>query len=257
MAAKSPVSYHIYLPDIYHKETLRRFPVLYWLHGTGGGLPGIAKLAAFFDDAIRAGKTPAMLVVFANGLATSLWCDSKDGSVPMESVVVEELVPHVDATTRTRADRGGRLIEGFSMGGYGAARLGLKYPGVFGAISILAGGPLDPEFRGPKALSDPALRERILRTVFSGDLEAFKAQSPWVLAARYGATAHGRTPIRIAIGSLDFTLGDNRNFSGRLDALSIPHTFSVVPDVGHDSLSLMRGLGESNWAFYREVFGFQ
>ena len=128
-AAKAKVSYHLYTPEAYDTEKEQRFPVLYWLHGTGGGRAGIAPLSAFFDRAIREGKIPPMLIVFPNGLATSMWCDSKDGSVPMETVVVKELVPHVDATFRTVAAREGRLIEGFSMGGYGAARLGLQVSG--------------------------------------------------------------------------------------------------------------------------------
>ncbi|MCI0540314.1 MAG: hypothetical protein L0Z50_34355 [Verrucomicrobiales bacterium] len=127
-AAKTKVSYHLYTPAIYDTKQEQRFPVLYWLHGTGGGAAGVRPLASHFDSAIGAGKIPPMIVVFANGLASSMWCDSKDGNVPMETVVVQELVPHMDATFRTIARREGRLIEGFSMGGYGAARLGFKYP---------------------------------------------------------------------------------------------------------------------------------
>jgi poly(3-hydroxybutyrate) depolymerase len=55
-AAKTKVSCFLYTPEIYDTETERRFPVLYWLHGTGGGAAGIAPLSAFFDRAIREGK---------------------------------------------------------------------------------------------------------------------------------------------------------------------------------------------------------
>ena len=94
--AKADVSFHIYTPEVYDADAVRRFPVLYWLHGTGGGSRGIAPLSMYFDRAIREKKIPPMIVVFPNGMATSMWCDSKDGSVPMETVVVKELVPHVD-----------------------------------------------------------------------------------------------------------------------------------------------------------------
>jgi len=90
-AAKTKVSYHLYAPKVYDAEQERRFPVLYWLHGTGGGLAGLRPLVEHFDAAIRAGKMPPLLVVFPNGLAESMWCDSKDGRVPMETVVVKEL----------------------------------------------------------------------------------------------------------------------------------------------------------------------
>ncbi|MCX7826735.1 MAG: hypothetical protein N2689_14440, partial [Verrucomicrobiae bacterium] len=67
-AAKTKVSYHIYTPEVYDTEKERRFPALYWLHGSGGGLAGIPHLVAHFDGAIRAGRPPPMLVVFVNGL---------------------------------------------------------------------------------------------------------------------------------------------------------------------------------------------
>ena len=112
-AAKTKASFHIYLPEAYGKEPTHRFPTLYWLHGSGGGLPGI-----------------------------------------------------------------GRIIEGFSMGGYGAARLGFKYPQLFASISILAAGPLDMDFAGPRAIADPAMRERVLKTTFGGDLDYYRSQNP-------------------------------------------------------------------------------
>ena len=254
-AAKSKVSYHIYTPEQYDREKERRFPVLYWLHGTGGGMEGVRYLAAHFDGAIRAGKTPPLLVVFANGLNASMWCDSKDGRVPMETVVVKELVPHVDATFRTIASREGRLIEGFSMGGYGAARLGFKYHDIFGAVSILAGGPLDREFAGPRAIATPAERARILQTVYGGDIDYFKAQSPWVLAEQNAAAVRGNTRVRQVIGDRDPTLSLNRVFDAHLTRLGIPHGFTVLPAVAHDPRAVLDALGEGNWEFYRAVFG--
>ena len=250
-AAKTKVSFHIYAPEIYDTAKERRFPVLYWLHGTGGGGQGIAPLSAWFDEAIRAGKIPPMLVVFANGLAESMWCDSKDGAIPMETIVVQELVPHIDAAFRTQAWRAGRILEGFSMGGYGAARLGFGHPDVFGAVSILAGGPLDPEFKGPRATANPAMRERILEATFGGDISCFRTQSPFTIAEKNAATVRGHTLVRQAVGGRDFTAPLNRGFSAHLEKLGIEHTFTEVPGVGHDALALLRGLGEENWKFYQ------
>ncbi len=252
-AARAEVSFHVYTPAAYEQEPARRFPVLYWLHGTGGGLAGIAPLAAWFDAAIRAGKMPPVLVVFPNGLATSMWCDAKDGTVPMETVVVRELVPHVDATFRTLANRGARIVEGFSMGGYGAARLAFKFPDVFGAVSCLAGGPLDPDFQGPRATANPAERARILRETFGDDLAYFRAQSPVTIVTENAAAVRGRVRVRQAVGERDFTAALNRELSAHLQQLGIGHAFTEVPGVGHDTLALLKGLGEENWRFYREA----
>lgn len=251
IAIKSKVSFHAYTPEVYEVEKERRFPVLYWLHGTGGGLAGIAPVSAWFDAAIREGKMPPVVVVFPNGLATSMWCDSKDGAVPMETIVVKELIPHLDATFRTIAKREGRIIEGFSMGGYGAARLGLKFPEVFGAASCLAGGPLDRDFQGPRTRANPAERENILRTTFGGDLDYFRAQSPLTLAEKQAAAVRGKVIMRVAVGSRDFTAALNRDFSTLLKKLEISHTYIEVPGVGHETLPLLRSMGDEQWQFYR------
>jgi enterochelin esterase-like enzyme len=253
-AAKAKVSYHLYAPEVYDTEKERRFPVLYWLHGSGGGLGGIAPLSAWFDAAIRDGKIPPMLVVFPNGLASSMWCDSKDDAVPMETIVIKELLPHIDTTFRTISTREGRIVEGFSMGGYGAARLGFKYPQLFGAVSILAGGPLDLDFAGPRATGNPAERERILKGTFGGDLEYYRSQHPITVAQQQADVVRGKVPVRVAVGSRDNTGPLNRAYSEHLKELNITHSFTIVPGVGHETLALLKGLGEANWEFYREAF---
>ncbi|MEI7945434.1 MAG: alpha/beta hydrolase-fold protein [bacterium] len=253
--AKTNVSYHIYTPEAYDTNPDRRFPVVYWLHGTGGGLSGIKPMSAFFDRAIREGKIPPMLIVFANGLASSMWCNSKNGAVPMETIVITELIPHIDTTFRTLAKREARLIEGFSMGGYGAARLGLKYPNMFGAVSILAGGPLDLNFKGPRATENPVERERILKDTWGGDMLYYRAQSPLTVAEQYASSVRVMVVIRQAVGARDFTLELNRAFSEHLTKLQIPHTFTALPGVTHDTLALLNALGDANWTFYRTIFG--
>jgi enterochelin esterase-like enzyme len=141
-STKTAVSYHLYTPAAYDREKERRLPVVYWLHGSGGGLSGIPSVARHFDEAIEAGKAPPCLVVFVNGLEMGMYVDWADGSAPVESMIAKDLVAHIDATRRTIATREGRLLDGFSMGGYGAARLGFKYPEVFRAVSMMGSGPL-------------------------------------------------------------------------------------------------------------------
>jgi enterochelin esterase-like enzyme len=250
-AAGRQTSCHVFTPQVYEAGKDQRFPVLYWLHGTGGGLPGIPQLSAFFDRAMQDGHIPPMLVVFPNGLPGSMWCDSKDGSTPIETVLIKELIPHIDATYRTIAAREGRIIEGFSMGGYGAARLGLKHPQLFGAVSILAGGPLGLDFTGPRASANPAERERILKEVFGGDLDYYRAQHPITIAEQQAEAVRGKVMVRMAVGSRDSSGPLNRAYSAHLTRLKLDHAFSIVPDAGHDTLALLQGLGETNWEFYR------
>ena len=49
-----------------------------------------------FYDVMVDGSIPPMLVVYVNGLPKRLWSDSKDGSAPVESVFIQEVIPHVD-----------------------------------------------------------------------------------------------------------------------------------------------------------------
>jgi enterochelin esterase family protein len=53
--------------------------------------------------------------------------------------LVEELVPHVDRTYRTKADAAHRGVAGKSSGGYGALALAMRRPGVFGAVASHSG----------------------------------------------------------------------------------------------------------------------
>jgi len=253
-AARSKVSYHIYTPEVYDTQKKRRFPVLYWLHGSGGGTGGLSPLVKHFGDAVRDGKIPPMIIVFPNGLRNGMWCDSKDGRTPIETILMKEVIPDVDATFRTIPSRTGRIIEGFSMGGYGAARLAFKHPDLFCAVSILGGGPLQRELKKtPRAT--PRTREQILRRIYGGGQAYFRAQSPWVLAERHAASLRRGVLIRQCVGELDETLPSNRELHEHLSRLKIPHTFTVLPGVEHNPRALFRAMGESNWGFYRVAFG--
>lgn len=248
------VSFHVYLPPDYASTPDRRYPTLYWLHGTGGGQRGIPVIAGLFDAAIRKGLIPPMIVVFPNGLPVGMWTDSADGLAPVETLLVHDLVPHIDRTWRTIASRRGRMLEGFSMGGYGAARIGFRHADLFGSVSMLAAGPLDPDFNGPRATADPDLRRRILGTVYGNSIAIFRAQSPWEIAAEQVETIRSSLLLRQVVGSEDFTLDDNRAFHVHLGQLGAPHEYSEIVGVGHEAQALLTGLGDDNWRFYRTAF---
>ena len=255
-AMQLELGYHIYLPPAYEAGPEKRFPVVYWLHGGSGFPPGVlAILAGRFDAAIRAGKVPPLIVVFPDGLGVSMWVNSRDGSLPMESIVVSELIPHIDVAYRTIASAPGRILEGGSMGGYGAARLGLKYPHMFGAISMINAGPLqevlDPQ-NAPTAGVEKA--QDTLDRVYGGDQEYFRSQSPFFLAEQNAGEVRGKVAIRQLIGEEDPLLENNRRFSEHLTALNIPHAFEVLPGVSHGSpQATFAALGERYWEFFRVV----
>lgn len=252
-AAGADVSYHVWLPPGYvDAEPARRYPVLYWLHGSGGGVAGIAPVARWFDTAVREGRLPPLLVVFPNGLADGMWCDSRDGRTPVETVLVREIVPRIDALFATVARREGRLLEGFSMGGYGALRLAFVHRDLFAAASSLGGGPLQRELVAtPRA--NEARRLQVLHRVYGGDQAVFRQQSPWQLASEHADALRGATRIRLLVGDRDETLPANRDLHAHFERLGLPHAYEEVAGVPHDALRLLRQLGDRFFAFHREV----
>jgi enterochelin esterase-like enzyme len=252
--AGATVSFHVWLPPQYQSMPTARFPVLYWLHGSGSPIAGIPWVSSWFGNAMAQGKIPPMLVVFPNGMGASMWCNSKDGEYLMESVVIDDLIPHVDATFRTIAERRGRILEGFSMGGSGTGRLGLRRPDLFAGISMLGAGPMQLDFMTAPLGTDvpPRQRAAIFEGVWGSDPAYYLEQHPWTIAGRR-AQAHivQCTEIRLGTGSLDAMLGPMVDFHAHLLALGIPHENVVVPGVDHDPALTLQGLGEAGWAFYQ------
>ena len=68
------------------------------------------------------------------------------------------MVAYVDSHYRTIANRASRGLVGHSMGGYGASRIGMKYPQVFGALYIMSPCCMSARGAGPaNAANEKAL----------------------------------------------------------------------------------------------------
>ncbi|MCI0538451.1 MAG: prolyl oligopeptidase family serine peptidase [Verrucomicrobiales bacterium] len=245
-AAGTEVSYLIYLPPDYETAKAKHYPVVYWLHGRGGSQTAASQLVKRLDPAIRAGKAGPMIVVGVNGLRDRSFVDSADGRTPVQTVTIKELIPHVDSTYRTIATREGRAIEGFSMGGAGAPKLGFKYQELFGAVSILAGALHD--------LESYKSRGTAFQDIYGGKADYFEANSPWQLVEQNADKIRGRTAVRIVVGGKDGLLGRNTEFHQLLDKLKIAHDFTVVPDAPHSPGPLFDGVGDVTWDFYKRAF---
>jgi endo-1,4-beta-xylanase len=184
-------------------------------------------------------------VVLVNGMVKSFYCDSTDGQCPMESVIIKDLIPHVDETYRTVAGRKGRVVEGYSMGGYGAGHLGFKYPELFGTVVVNAGALLEPDL--PFTPKDGPMYG-----VFGNDKTRRVAEHPRELARKNADKLRDRTSIRIGCGSLDSLLPRNQELHEVLTQLGIKHDFEVVPGVAHNSSLYYRKLGTSEFDFLRK-----
>ncbi|MNI15337.1 Endo-1,4-beta-xylanase/feruloyl esterase precursor [compost metagenome] len=133
---KNKLSYKVYLPNGYDPESTTEYPVMYLLHGSWGDENSWNKFWPILDTMIEDGKI-APVIAIAPITGNSYWVDSqKFGAI--ESAVIQDLIPHVDQTYRTIAQREGRGLVGFSMGGYGALRYSLTYPQLFAATTLLS-----------------------------------------------------------------------------------------------------------------------
>ena len=140
----------VYLPPSYDQSPVRRYPVLYLLHGFtaqpsvwfGGGYLGRFDLRRSADSLVGTGAVREFLVVMPDG-STQLGGSGYTSSIAngdWEKFLAHELVEHIDRTYRTIRRASSRGLAGHSMGGYGTFRLCLLRPGVWGAAYALSPG---------------------------------------------------------------------------------------------------------------------
>ena len=197
------IPYSLYLPDGYDGDGAAvRFPVLFLLHGLGGGerdwLEG-GRLAATLDRLVAAGEAPPMVVVMP-GLGDGWYVDNPDpaGLGAIETAFLDDLVPFVDRTWRTTGRREGRAVAGLSMGGWGAVRFGMLRPELFVAVASLSGALVTEEWARTPAW------EGYLSGAFGRpvDLARFRAASPFTLLPAF-ARATPRPALFLTCGDDD------------------------------------------------------
>lgn len=136
------LSYLVYLPSGYDASREARFPVVYLLHGRGNSMEAWRMIAPDLDRMIEAKQIPPVIAVMPDAPSNhraNYYIDSQatDGR-PVETAITVDLVQHIDATFRTVAQRSGRIVAGYSMGGYGALRFSLAHPELFFAAIVLS-----------------------------------------------------------------------------------------------------------------------
>jgi acetyl esterase/lipase/enterochelin esterase-like enzyme len=248
--AQTVASYRLYLPPDYDANRTRRYPVIYFTHGMSvdSKRPIAAGYVARIDRAIRSGVMPPVIVVVIQGLNRGWWVDSKDGRNPMESVVIKDLIPHVDVTYRTIATREGRAIEGHSMGGYGALRIGFKYPELFSAVTGNSPALIDIEnFSTGNNLE-------MFRATFGADRAYYDEAGPWSLAAKNAVKIRAQR-VRIICGDKDGLFPRAQWIDGVLTTLKIPHEFIAVSGSPHNHDQLLAFETFDTFEFYGRVFG--
>jgi len=129
--------YGVYLPPSYNSSPGKKYPVLYFLHGlfedeTRWSTRG--QTDQILDRMIAEGKIGEFIVAIPFG-GTSFYTNMRDGSEKWEDVVLTEFLPLIESGYRVNASRMTRGISGTSMGGYGALKIAMKHPDLFGSAS--------------------------------------------------------------------------------------------------------------------------
>ncbi|MGA7732097.1 MAG: alpha/beta hydrolase-fold protein [Chloroflexia bacterium] len=209
-ALKGPTTYSIIVPDE-DKAGPGPYPVLLQLHGRYDDYRAWLDKSRLWSYVER---IPIIVVMPSGG--NSWWSnispqgtDDPAYALNYEDYLVHDLWMHVNSTFPVRADARWAL-GGLSMGGFGAIRLGLKYPDRF--CSIFAHSSVIPTAENLEywlPLISPAAR---------ADLDCY----------RWAATRTSADLPRLGFdcGVDDYLIDDNRRFHTHLDRLGLPHTYS-------------------------------
>ena len=206
---KKASSFNIVFPD--DAAIPRPWSVFYLLHGLSDDHTIWMRRTSI--DRYVAGL-PLVVVMPDGGRG---WYANALAGDAFEDDLVNDVVGLVDRTFPVRADRSGRAIGGLSMGGYGAVKVGLKHPDIFGSINSHSGAlgmlhniddakKLSPEF------------ERIF-----GASPKDGPEDPFAIVTKMD---HGKIPpMLIDCGTEDFLLAQNRGFHEHLEKLHIAHEY--------------------------------
>ena len=186
----------VYLPPGYDTQIKMRYPVLYLQHGGGEDETGwIRQGRANFilDNLIAEHKAKPMIVVMAYGYARRAGqaaASPTGGAAPttpearqrmmqdmasaFQADVTDALIPFIDSTFRTIADREHRAMAGLSMGGFQTFQITLNrldlfsHIGGFSGAGGLNGRALDPKADFNGAFADPKTFAKKVRLLWLG-----------------------------------------------------------------------------------------
>lgn len=137
-----PIRYRVYTPADY--AALENLPVLYVTDGNDFSDTRQGSMQIVIDNLIAEGKMEPVMAVFIDARNANS-PDENERNVQFLSrpedfaqFIVDDLVPTIEAAYRTDATPQGRTLVGVSFGGAFTTFAGLKYPDVFGKLTIFS-----------------------------------------------------------------------------------------------------------------------
>jgi S-formylglutathione hydrolase FrmB len=252
------VRYAVSLPASYDQEPGRRYPVVVFLHGLNNTERDweAEGMQARLEELRAAGKVGDFILAAPFG-ANSFYLNAKGGA-RYEDAVVKDFIPFVDKTYRTLATREARVVEGLSMGGFGALLIAFKHPELFAGVAAHSAALFDEL---PGAPADPAnrlasFRHQLAARLFGSppDAEHFRANNPLQLARANAARLKG-LKIYFDVGESDrygFQAG-NKQLAEALTAAGVAHEFRLAP--GGHGWAFLSSRSEPALTFVWNAFG--
>jgi S-formylglutathione hydrolase FrmB len=250
------VHYAVSLPPSYDADVTRRYAVVIFLHGLFNDEHDWVDrgMQERLDELRAAGKVGDFIVAAPFG-ANSFYLNGKDGT-RYEDAIVKDFLPFVDKTYRTTGSPRDRVIEGISMGGFGALVIAFKHPELFAAVAAHSAAVFDELPRPPASSSDQraTFRYQIASKIFGAppDEQFFAANNPIGLATANAAKL-GALKIYFDVGEQDrygFTDG-NRRLDAALTKAGVAHEFHAAP--GDHGWSFLLARSEPAMAFVWSV----
>ena len=211
LALRREVTYHILIPDPQDVGP-GPYPVLLQLHGFSDD--GTAWL--YKSNLLMYAEYLPLIIVLPS--TENCWWADVSPSQQFETFVMSDLWNHVTQTFPVRKD-GRWAIGGLSMGGFGALRLGLKYPDRF--CSIFAHSSRIPTL-DEIAVAEPLFPELVRKNLaWRTDMDCY------TLAKKVDPSSMPR--LSFDCGVDDELLPDNRRFHEHLNKLKLPHQYLEHP----------------------------
>ena len=133
---REQVTYLVHLPPCYDQFGERAFPTLYVVHGWPLDEHHWLNLGVdvWADDFTSRSITGPFIIVMPGVGSEGLFVNSSGGSNSFEGMVVDELVPHIDASYRTWRSPEARALGGISRGGVWAIEIALRHQDLFSIV---------------------------------------------------------------------------------------------------------------------------
>lgn len=242
-------TFFVYLPEGYDSSELN-YRVIYHLHGAfvqkSWAEYECSNLGKHVEAAVEAGIIDPMIVVCPfDPEGNSMWSDSFDGQYLAWSGLTQDIISYTDANYRTIPERSGRVIQGFSMGGFGAIMNAYRSPDLFGTLMILDGA-----IHNWETLSTS--RASIASKMFDTE-DYFNQWSPWTLTTD---ASDVDMDIYMLVGEMQATSDFASRFRPHLDNQGIEFT-PVDANCPHSMFCIMDNHGEEVFTFMADSFARQ